>query len=634
MLRICLLNMPFATLNLPSLALTQLASVLRSEYQQRVAVDIIYANQEFVNHLGFDLYQFVVESLEANNTGLGEWLFRQQAFPELADNSEEYFRRFFPSTNEETTRLKQELLEKRANLDAFLDGLVDRHELDRADVVGFTSMFQQNVASFALARRLKDRCPDLITIAGGANCETPMGEEVIKHVQALDFVFSGPALVSFPAFIGNVLENNLDACHSIRGVYSRKNILDDPIAGGTIGEELGIDVPVHLDYDSFLDDLSVRFTDQHVPPRLNFETSRGCWWGERAHCTFCGLNGTTMAYRSMAPDLALQQFRSLFDRYSKRCNRFEAVDNILPRSYFQDVLPHLDTPPGVSLFYEVKADLPEAHVQILADARVTELQPGIESLASSTLKLMKKGTSVFTNLKLLKHCRTYGIFPLWNLLIGFPGEGEEVYEKYERDLPLLTHLSPPDGVNPVRFDRFSPYFTRAGEYGLDLHPYDYYEYIYPFSEQSLSNLAYYFMDRNIHAKYFTDMAKWIDRLSALVDRWRSFWGDDVSSHPRLSFKEDEDDVVVDSRDGELREHKIGPVALHLLKMMDTPRRATDKALQPENAPGIDVTEEFEKLRQLGLLFQEGDRYLSLVLPKAPESNRGRTLIYGLDVLEA
>ena len=34
------------------------------------------------------------------------------------------------------------------------------------------------------------------------------------------------------------------------------------------------------------------------------ETSRGCWWGERSHCTFCGLNGMGMTYRSKNSVLA------------------------------------------------------------------------------------------------------------------------------------------------------------------------------------------------------------------------------------------------------------------------------------------------------------------------------------------
>ena len=43
-----------------------------------------------------------------------------------------------------------------------------------------------------------------------------------------------------------------------------------------------------------------------------------------------------------------------------------------------------------------------------------------------------------------------------------------------RTCPLLVHLPPPSGAFPVRFDRYSPYFTRAAEYGLELVPLDFY----------------------------------------------------------------------------------------------------------------------------------------------------------------
>ena len=39
--------------------------------------------------------------------------------------------------------------------------------------------------------------------------------------------------------------------------------------------------------------------------RSSSETARGCWWGERQHCTFCGLNGATMAFRSKTPERVL-----------------------------------------------------------------------------------------------------------------------------------------------------------------------------------------------------------------------------------------------------------------------------------------------------------------------------------------
>src|SRR5262249_27735385 len=58
---------------------------------------------------------------------------------------------------------------------AFLDALVADVPWHDVRVVGFSSTFQQNAASFALARRLKQRYPDLVTVFGGANFDGGMG---------------------------------------------------------------------------------------------------------------------------------------------------------------------------------------------------------------------------------------------------------------------------------------------------------------------------------------------------------------------------------------------------------------------------------------------------------------------------
>jgi magnesium-protoporphyrin IX monomethyl ester (oxidative) cyclase len=321
-----------------------------------------------------------------------------------------------------------------------------------------------------------------------------------------------------------------------------------------------------------------------------------------------------MNYRAMSREKALELFNSLFE-YADRCSRFNCVDNILARNYLTEVFPYLETPPQVSLFYEVKADLTENELATLSKARVRTVQPGIESLATSTLKLMKKGTSAFRNLLLLRNCLVYDICPEWNLLIGFPGEGEDVYRKYLNDLPLLTHLPPPSGVFPVRFDRYSPYFVRAREYELDLHPVEYYELIYPFGEESLSNLAYYFTDRNLRAKYFLAAAKWMGKLRAKFDVWWKLWHDGPS-YPELYLKRvDGGHVVHDTRTGELIEHPLSELALGVLNLMIKPQRIVNVADALGHLPGFDAAREVSSLQAKGLLFQEGELFLSLVLPR-------------------
>jgi ribosomal peptide maturation radical SAM protein 1 len=603
--------MPFANLQMPSIALTQLKSIVEDRFRNEVSVDIHYLNHDFANYLGLELSEHITRSAESQNSGLGDWFFRQIAFPDQANNMGVYISRYFPYHTPQITALKNVVMDKRRGLDRFMDGLIAKYALDRAQLVGFTSMFMQNAAAFAMARKLKARDAKIVTVIGGANCESPMGQVIAKHVSAIDYVFSGPALKTFPELVQHCLDGQPRKIDSLKGVFTKRNYFFQS-GPDAIGEELSIDVPVGLDYKPFLNTLAKNFPQQNITPILLFETSRGCWWGERAHCTFCGLNGLSMAYRAMNPDLALNQFASLFE-FAPKVTRLDAVDNILPKNYFQDVLPFVKTPPSMSIFYEVKADLSEADVQVLAQARVKFIQPGIESLATTTLKLMKKGTTAFRNLCLMKYCAVYGIEPGWNLLIGFPGEGEDVYRKYLDDLPLLVHLPPPSGVYPVRFDRYSPYFVKREEYGLRLRPLDYYSLIYPFPEDALGNMAYYFADTNTEAEYARAVSKWIGKIREKIDRWTTAWRNGPVPKLVLSGAGDES-TITDTRSGEVKQYRIGTTGSRVLNVLaDKAKRVGDVARECSDIAGFNAAEEVANLRAKGLLFQEEDRYLSLVL---------------------
>jgi magnesium-protoporphyrin IX monomethyl ester (oxidative) cyclase len=616
MYKISLINMPFASLSLPSIALAQLKSVVEQKLGEDVRVRVLYLNLNFAHYLGSDLYQYIIGALQANNSGLGDWIFRQIAFPEQPDNTAYYFQRYFPRLDSTGEAVKGAMLAKRAGLKRYFERLVAQYQLDREDLVGFTSMFAQNVASMAMARVLKDRNPKVVTVLGGANCESPMGEELARQVAAVDFVFSGPALVSFPELIQGLLAGDGDRCQRIRGVFSRQNLGSPHLQGhGAMGAELPIEVPVPLDYESFLEDLSRSFPDGSVRPSLTFETSRGCWWGERSHCTFCGLNGGTMMYRAMPSDHALALFKEMFEKYGDRCSRFESVDNIMPRQYIKEVFAQLVPPPGVSIFYEVKADFKDWEMEVLSQAGVNQIQPGIEALATSTLKLMGKGTTSFQNIAFLKNCLRYGIDPYWNLLIGFPREEEAVYQGYLRAIPLLVHLPPPSGAFPVRFDRYSPYFTRAAEYGLDLSPYAFYSAIYPFGDEALGRMAYFFEDRNYDAEYLVRLVSWQDRLMAAVARWRQRWaGEDgrPKAELRLSLA-GPSPVVSDTRSGEVVEHSLDGLGLELLFAMHSRglglRHLRDQIAADEAA----IETELARLAELGLVFEEEGRFICLVM---------------------
>src|SRR2546423_1061908 len=84
---------------------------------------------------------------------------------------------------------------------------------------------------------------------------------------------------------------------------------------------------------------------------------------------------------------------------------------------------------GPPLFFEIKANLTQAQVATLARAQVFGLQPGIESLSTRHLRLMRKGTDLIHNVAALKWSREQRVKLLWNLLCAIPGEEAADYDE-------------------------------------------------------------------------------------------------------------------------------------------------------------------------------------------------------------
>src|SRR5215475_1552335 len=106
MYRIVLVNMPFANIELPSIALTQIKSITQSRFPGKVSVDIASLNHDFAEYLNINRYQYISASMQALYAGLGDWFFRQQAFPQLPDNAGKYLQRYFWGKSDEERQVK------------------------------------------------------------------------------------------------------------------------------------------------------------------------------------------------------------------------------------------------------------------------------------------------------------------------------------------------------------------------------------------------------------------------------------------------------------------------------------------------------------------------------------------------
>jgi len=638
--------MPFAYLRIPSIGITQLKSVLDDQLGGEVTTELHYLNIDIAGFLDFNIYNFIAENSYSQFCNFGEWFFRQEAFPFLADNSSEYFRHFglemermFLDAKQTTTERKRPvasnelifysnvLLEKREELGHFLDSLIIKNRLHEADIIGFTSLFQQNLPCFALARRIRQMNPRVTIVMGGSNCESPMGEEIVRMVDSIDYVFSGPALISLPEFVRAYLNGTPEKCESIDGVFTKHNLssiryptkkssleFTHSLDGiGPYGKELSIDQPIELHYEDFIETLNTKAGENGINPILLFETSRGCWWGAKSHCTFCGLNTESMSYRPMQANNAVNFLNTFFERYGNTVKQYSSVDNIMPHTYVKEVFPRVKIPGDCSIFYEVKSNLNKEQLETMARARILTIQPGIESMHSDTLKLMRKGVTAAQNIQFLKTAKSAGIKVIWNLLIGFPGESENSILNYDFEGDSLFHLDPPKGVSFVRFDRYSPYFNDPTLFGLNLRPQEHYFFTYPdFIDERIYGIAYHFEDETKDPLYRVRAEKWYGKLQRLVDSWAErHEASDIQIRPVLEFKNETS--ILDTRSGKTVLHDITKTQKDLLKSLSKPLTWNLLAQGMDQTTQKILLENLELLIAKRLIFHEArENFVSLV----------------------
>ncbi len=387
-----------------SIALGTLIACLRAE---GVDAGGVYPNIRFAERIGLAAYERVNHS--DITLQVGEWTFAEAAFRDAAPPGGEYIETLAPYFSG-WPGFATEIRELRAEAVRFIDEIASNIVAGKPRIVGCSSVFQQQCASLALLRRIRELDPDIITMLGGANCEGAMGAVAHERYPWVDFVVSGEADHLLPGLCHLILDQGRDlpAPHVPAGVYApvfRRGVTRSAEARAIVQDLDTLPIPSFDDYFAELESSSLC---SRIIPCIPFESSRGCWWGQKHHCTFCGLNGAGMAFRSKSQPRVVEEIAALRDRHG--ISRFMGVDNILDNRYFSTAIPALTDLGGLSVFYETKANLSRAQVQQLADAGVCWIQPGIEALHDDLLALLKKGTSVCMNVQLL----TVGAH-LWDL---------------------------------------------------------------------------------------------------------------------------------------------------------------------------------------------------------------------------
>ena len=320
-LRVALVVMPFAAATRPSLA----AGLLQAGLQRAgIHCDTKYFSVTLESLIGPEAYRFFCH--DAPMTALaGGWAFSQAIFGESFSDYESYSRDVLddPVWGLGQGREKERgwIAQLREVAPLFLRLALESNDWSEYDLVGFTSTFDQTLPALALAKIIRDRHPDVLLAAGGANFEGEMGRPYLEHFPFLDFVSTGEADRSFPLLCerladlkagGSGLEEQ--TLEVPAGFLYRRPDTGEVASGGPRGGFVALeDLPTPSYEDYFQVALATR-GGQASPVWLPVESSRGCWWGQKAHCTFCGLNADTMTFRRKSWRRVADEPRALVDR--------------------------------------------------------------------------------------------------------------------------------------------------------------------------------------------------------------------------------------------------------------------------------------------------------------------------------
>jgi len=609
--QVALVNMPFSFSKYPSIQLGTLSTLLKS---QGIAVDCHHLNVRFAYKIGVPLYELICEKRAL----FGEWLFSYLLFRDNPKRAE-YPRVFKPVFEQIAQQSGQPIgyFEEMATKIApqFLTWALTAIDWGRYKLVGFTSTFDQNVASLTMAKLIKDLYPEVTIVFGGANYDGEMGLEYFRAFPFIDHVVVGEGEVAFPALAHQVIAGRSTECPPGVAFRQEGQVRLTPNAA-LFTDFARTGPPDYDDYYHLLAELGE--TAKGLDRILLYEGSRGCWWGEKHHCTFCGLNAQSMKFRAKSPEHVAREMTYLSHRYDTA--RFRLVDNIIDMKYIDELFgrfaaDHCD----LDVFIETKSNLQKSQIKTLALGGVKCMQPGLESLSATQLKAMDKGVTPIQNIVCLKWSYYYRITVSWNILLGFPGETNGDYLRQIDLIPSLVHLQPPEATGKFWLERFSPYYARPHEYGVRMTgPGLAYQYVYDGRQVDLNKIAYDFeyeldhwpVDPHIYQELVSAVENW-QRLHASNDR------------PFLYYSKALGYVTV--YDGRTPKnptrHRYDGLAAVLIELCNESPKSLDQirvAIPARSTADRDHLESIlADLASRRVLYEERGKYFTLAIPEHP-----------------
>jgi ribosomal peptide maturation radical SAM protein 1 len=483
-----LVSMPWAPYQEPSLGLAILSATLN---KVGIENEVRQFNVYLLGYLKASSYQKLADMLGINEF-LFSYTFEKDISAEQIINLDKTISLLMGGPNEiPTLKTRADYLEyflkiRNEIIPKYLKECANKIVNSNCTLLGLTCMFDQTIASLAVAKLVKSLKPDIKICMGGYALEGVVGEQIVNRFNFIDAIVQGdgePAIVELAKYsiaqqtlsnIPNIIyvkQVKEDTLHNVIPIVEIGNKIKDTKHRHfkTERKKVILDETPTPDFSHFFNELDI-FEAEHLvkitPSVLPIESSRGCWWGQKSHCTFCGIDENTLIYRQKSPQNAISMFKELQEANSTYTYRLS--DYIIPKEYFDSVLPALsDFRPKLKISCEMKSNTSKKHFSLLASAGFVQVQPGIESFSTPVLKKMKKGVTGIQNILTLKLGKENGIKIDWNFLYGFPSDKLYEYEVMLKVMPMLYHLDPPNSCDNVLITRFAPLHENPEKFGIE-----------------------------------------------------------------------------------------------------------------------------------------------------------------------
>jgi bacteriocin maturation radical SAM protein 1 len=524
MKKFALIQMPWGMIRYPSSAVGLLKAVLARE---DLKTDAFYLNIRFAKYL---YYNNLYMSFE-NDVFLGNWFFSHYLFGNYGtgelDTSYEHILKSLGSNPPNLARAaiiskNKALIEHIVNrvIPQYLKECLESISWEDYYAVGFScQFFNQYIPSLVLSNRLKQKYPHLKIIFGGAAVFGTNGFGTLKSFKWIDYVIDGEGELSLPQLLRGIQAG--DVYKNIPGVSFNKGA--DTVIHNGRPEFTQLDKNPVPEYSDYYKELKKANIDQTLGEKILFEGSRGCWWGQKVQCTFCSENAHSLEYRSKSPERIYSEIVELLNQYPQ-ANKLFATDNILNSDFFDTLLPRLKEIRRISsIMFEVKSNLDRRQLILLKDAHIKIIQPGIESLNTDMLRLMRKGVSAIRNIQTLKISSELSFKVIWNLLHSVPGEKKEHYAKLVNTISIVSHLQPPSVCIPILLEKYSAYFKDPVKYNIrDIRPASFYSLLFPEGRVCLEDIAYYY-DYTHDSYSDIDIRMLKDQIIKMCQAWSNYY---------------------------------------------------------------------------------------------------------------